>query len=117
MIQGFQNIILWQKAHKLVLLIYRLTGEFPKHEIFGLVSQMRRAVVSVASNFVEGYKRKRVKDSINFYIIAGGSLEELRYQLILSKDLNYINLSNFEESSKLCDEVGKLLYTWKMNQK
>lgn len=79
-IQNFKDIIAWKKAHELTLLVYDLTAKFPKHELFGLMSQMRRAAVSVPSNIAEGYKRKGRQDCIHFYVIAESSLEELRYQ-------------------------------------
>ena len=82
-IKKFTEIIAWQKAHELALFIYLITNKFPRSEEFGLSSQMRRAAVSVPSNIVEGFKRKSVKDGVNFYNIAEGSLEELKYQVLL----------------------------------
>ena len=66
-ITSYRNLKVWQKAHELVLLVYKITGKFPKEETYGLVSQMRRAVTSVAINIVEGFKRAGVKDSVRFY--------------------------------------------------
>ena len=80
---------MWRKAHALVLEIYKFTGGFPKHELFGLTSQLRRAAVSVPANFAEGFKKRGLADKIRFYNIAQGSLEECRYYLILAKDLKY----------------------------
>ncbi|MDI6788107.1 MAG: four helix bundle protein [Planctomycetota bacterium] len=99
--------MVWQKSHQLVLNIYRITKEFPKAEIFGLISQMRRAAVSVPANIVEGFKKRGIRDKINFYNIAQASLEELRYYLILSKDLGYLVQS--EDLDKLADEISKML--------
>lgn len=114
---NFRDIIVWQKSHQLAILIYQLTANFPKSEIFGLTSQLRRNAVSVPSNLVEGYKRKSKNDAVRFYVIAESSLEEMKYQLILSLDLGYINDSEYQKAYNLAEEVGKLLYTWKNNQK
>jgi four helix bundle protein len=116
-IQSFKDIIAWQKAHKLAICVYKLTEKFPKSEIFGLVSQLRRNAVSVPSNIVEGYKRRSKNDAIHFYVIAESSLEEMKYQLILSLDLKYINQTEYNEANDLAEEVGKLLFVWKNNQK
>ena len=83
-IKTFQDIVAWQKAHQLALLVYQLTEKYPKIEIFGLVSQGRRCAVSVPSNIAEGYTRKSRADCLHFYRIADGSLEELKYQLLLA---------------------------------
>jgi four helix bundle protein len=88
-IKTFRDIIAWQKAHELTLLVYSLTEKYPCHEIFGLTNQSRRCAVSVPSNIAEGFKRASKNDSVHFYIIAQGSLEELKYQLLLAKDLKY----------------------------
>ncbi len=104
----FQQLKVWQEAHKLVLLVYRETKLFPGEEKFGLVSQMRRAAVSVPANIAEGFKRRGVRDKIRFYNISEGSLEELKYFLILSKDLGYIEDTN--KLTFLADTVGRLLY-------
>jgi four helix bundle protein len=81
--RSFQDLLLWQKAHKLVLAIYKLTAGFPKHEIYGLTIQMRRAAVSVPANIAEGFRRRGKADKVRFLNIAEGSLEETRYFLIL----------------------------------
>ena len=85
----FQDVEVWQRAPRWVLAIYRLTDGFPKQEMFGLTSQLRRAAVSVPANFVEGFKKASHPDKLRFYNIAQGSLEECRYYLILAKDLGY----------------------------
>jgi len=89
-IKDFKDLEVWKKAHCIVLGIYKLTTDYPPEEKYGLVSQMRRAAVSVPSNIAEGFGRRGKKDKIHFYNIAHSSLEELRYQLILSKDLGYL---------------------------
>jgi len=103
----FRQLEVWQEAHGLVLMVYQVTKEFPKDERFGMVSQMRRAAVSIPANIAEGFKRRGLKDKIRFYNISEGSLEELKYFCILSKDLGYI--SSEEELLAQADSVGRLL--------
>ncbi len=102
----FEDLVVWQKAHSLVLRVYKLTKGFPKDELFGLTSQMRRAAVSVPANIAEGFSKKGRADKARIMNISQASLEELRYYFILSKDLGYI-----EDSSTWpdVDEVGRLL--------
>ncbi|MBI4262400.1 four helix bundle protein [Candidatus Uhrbacteria bacterium] len=116
-IKNFHDLQVWQKAHELVLLVYEVTSTFPTHELYGLVSQMRRAAISVASNIVEGFRRHSVNDSIHFYNISEGSLEELKYQLLVSRDLHYISDETYTRAHFLAEEVSKLLYSWKVSQR
>lgn len=102
----FKDLIVWQKAHSFVLSIYQLTTQLPKDEQFGLTSQIRRASVSIPANIAEGFPRRTAKDKLRFYNIAKGSLEEVRYYLILIQDLNYAN-TNVEQESIV--EISKLL--------
>ncbi len=102
----FEELIVWQKAHQFVLLVYKVTENFPKNEIYGLTSQFRRAEVSVAANIAEGYKKKDYKNKINFLNISHSSLEECRYYVILSKDLGYHNELTLVD---IIDVIGKLL--------
>jgi four helix bundle protein len=104
--KSFGDLLVWQKAHAFVLAIYRLTGTFPKHEIFGLTSQFRRAAVSIPANIAEGFRRRGVSDKARFYNIAQASVEECRYYLILTKDLGYTDV---QEANSLIQEVSKLL--------
>ena len=103
----FEDVEVWQKAHSFVLEIYRLSENFPKHELFGLTSQLRRAAVSIPANFAEGFKKTSLADKVRFYNIAQGSLEECRYYLILVRDLNYGDVSklkaDLERISKMLD--------------
>ncbi|HLX60699.1 MAG TPA: four helix bundle protein [Planctomycetota bacterium] len=87
--QSFEDLDIWKLSHQLVLNGYRLTASFPKHELYGVTSQLRRAMVSVPSNIAEGFKRRSKPDKVRFLNIAQGSLEETRYLLILSRDLGY----------------------------
>jgi four helix bundle protein len=103
--RNFQDLIVWQKAHRLVLGVYKTSKNFPREEIYGLTSQFRRAAVSVAANIAEGFKKRGRADKIRFMNIAEGSLEECRYYLILARDLGYGDpsplLGQLEEVSKL----------------
>lgn len=107
-IEKFEDLEVWKKAHKLVLETYRITMGFPVEEKFGLVSQMRRSAISIAANIAEGFKKRTSKDKSNFYNISQGSLEELRYYLILSVDIGY--LKDNKELIYMIEEVGRMLY-------
>ena len=102
----FTDLIVWQKAHAFVLGVYRITAEFPKHEIYGLSSQFRRAAVSIPANIAEGFRRKGSPDKARFLNIAQASLEECRYYLILSHDMEY---HGGDTLADLATEVSKLL--------
>jgi four helix bundle protein len=108
-IRDFTDILAWQEGHKLVLDIYRLTKKFPKEEIFGLVSQMRRAAVSVTSNIAEGFGRQGYKEKIQFFYVAQGSLIELKNQLLIARDIGYISIVDFTKISEQADQTHKLL--------
>ncbi|MEG4487600.1 four helix bundle protein [Microcoleus sp. D2_18a_B4] len=105
--KNFQDLIVWQKSHKFVLGVYKFTSKFPTSELYGLTSQFRRAAVSIAANIAEGFKKQGLADKMRFLNIAQGSLEECRYYLILSEDLNYGNsqslILDIEEVSRLLD--------------
>jgi len=116
-IRTWRELKVWQKAHKLVLLTYKLTTRFPSEEKYGLTSQMRRAAVSVASNIVEGFKRRTVRDSLSFYNTADASLEELKYQYLLACDLSYLSKENRDFANQIMDEVGMMLHAWAKSQK
>ncbi|MDP8261204.1 MAG: four helix bundle protein [Candidatus Kappaea frigidicola] len=106
----FKDLKVWQKAHMLVLEIYKITRNFPNEEKFGLTSQLRRSASSVPANIVEGFKRKSKRDYSHFLNIADASLEETKYHIILSNDLNYLDEAVTNKVSSMCDEVGKMLY-------
>jgi four helix bundle protein len=109
----FRDLIVWQKAHQLVLEIYRYTRRFPKEEIYSLSSQFRRAAVSTPANIAEGFKKKSKSDKARFMNISQGSLEECRYYLILAEDLgygdNHILMSQLEEVSKLLESYSRAI--------
>ena len=95
-IKSFQDLNIWKEAHSLALEIYRVTKKFPKSETFGLISQMQRAAVSVPANIAEGMGRNTTKELLSFSFNARGSLSEMIYHLILSKDLGYLDQSSFD---------------------
>lgn len=103
----FEDLIVWQKAYGFVLGLYRLTNSFPKHELFGLTSQMRKAAVSIPANIAEGFKKRGKLDKARFMNMAQGSIEECRCYLLLSRDLAYGDptplLGNLEEVSRLLE--------------
>jgi four helix bundle protein len=87
--KSFEDLVIWQRSHALVLRVYKETATFPKHELYGLTSQMRRAAVSVPANIAEAFKKRGKPDKARVMNIAQASLEELRYYTILSRDLGY----------------------------
>ncbi|NQT75891.1 MAG: four helix bundle protein [Candidatus Omnitrophica bacterium] len=106
--KSFKDLIVWQKAYKLVLEVYRITKSYPKSETYGLVLQMRRSAVSLPSNIAEGYGRGHRAEYRHFLSIAYGSLLELETQYLLSVDLAYTEKSEIIEG--LLKEVGSMLY-------
>jgi len=116
MIKDFRDIKVWQRAHSLTLKIYSITKSFPKDELYGLTSQIRRASSSVPANLVEGFSRKTKKDSLHFYNIADTSLAELRYHILLSFDLGYINSDKFNKINTDIYEIGKMINGWIRSQ-
>jgi four helix bundle protein len=102
----FEQLIVWQKAHQFVLNVYALTRQFPKEETFGLISQFRRASISIAANIAEGYSIRGARDKIRYLNISQGSLSECQYYLRQTKDLNYANVEQLEVD---LEEVSKLL--------
>jgi four helix bundle protein len=108
-IQSYKELIVWQKAMILVQEIYHLTRSFPKDEVFILVPQLRRAVISVPSNIAEGYGRKSSKEYSQFYAIAYGSCLELETQLLIAQRLGYINSQQADKAFALIKEVSSML--------
>jgi four helix bundle protein len=104
--RSFRDLIVWQRAHELVLLVYALTSRFPKHETYGLSQQLRRAAVSVPANIAEGFRKRGRADKARYMNVAEGSLEECRYYLILSQDLGYGDTTIM---AKQAEEVSRLI--------
>ena len=105
----FEDLLVWQKAHRFVLGVYELTRSFPREETYGLTSQFRRAAVSIPANVAEGFRKRGFADKLRFLNIAQGSAEECRYYLILSKDLGY---GERPELTDLLADVGRLLVAY-----
>ena len=113
----WRNLHVWEKAHELTLQTYKITSQFPGDQKYSLVNQMQRAAVSVASNIVEGFRKSSLKDSLKFYNTADASLEELRYQCLLSKDLTYITTQQHQEIEETATSVSRLLHAWIASQR
>jgi len=110
--RNYTELSVWQKSHLLTLNIYQLTKSFPASEFYGLVSQMRRSSSSIPTNIVEGCGRNSNADFKRFLVIASGSAAELDYQLLLSKDLSYMSLPDFETLNLQVVEIRKMLFSF-----
>jgi len=108
-IKEFTDLNAWKEAHALVISLYRLTKKFPKQEIFGLTSQMQRAAVSITSNIAEGFGRQGYKEKVQFYYLAHGSLTELKNQLLISKDIDYITKEEYNTIQSQLEIAHRLL--------
>lgn len=107
-IRSFSDLTAWQEAVRLAVDIYRKTGCFPKEEVFGLTSQLRRASVSVSSNIAEGFSRGSNKDKIRFYLDAKGSVTEIQSQLVIAREIGYISDEIFNSLANRTVLVHKL---------
>ena len=110
---SYYKLTVFQKSKKLVLLVYKITRNFPKEELFSLVPQMRRAAISIVANIVEGYSKNYTKEFIRFLNISIGSATELKIYLELSLELGYLPSGVYEESQNLLTEIRKMLYSYK----
>ena len=108
-IKNFTDLNTWKEGHKLVLMIYSVTKKFPREEMFGLVSQMRRCVVSITSNIAEGFGRQSNREKNRFYNMSQGSITELQNQLIISKDVEYLKKEVVKKIIEQSVIVQKLL--------
>lgn len=107
--RNYRDLQVWAKAHKLTLDLYRLSQTFPREEIYGLTSQLRRAAVSIGANLAEGCGRRTSTELARFVRIAMGSASELVYHLLISKDLGYLNANDFTRTAAALTEVRKML--------
>lgn len=107
-IKSFTDLYAWKEGHKLVIMIYKATKQFPKDELFGLTNQIRRAAVSITSNLAEGFSRNTFKDKTQFYSIALGSLTETQNQLLVARDVDYMDNILFKEIGNQTVVVSKL---------
>ncbi|OHB05084.1 MAG: four helix bundle protein [Candidatus Zambryskibacteria bacterium RIFCSPLOWO2_01_FULL_47_33] len=108
MINSHKDLIVWQKGIKLCKVIYEVTEKFPKAEIYGITSQMRRSAVSIPSNIAEGRSRNTTKDFLHFLSIALGSASELETQLEIAKELSFLSEHKYIEINRLLAEVSKM---------
>lgn len=108
-IRTFTDLNAWKEGHILVLIIYKETKSFPKEEVFGLVSQMRRCVVSITSNIAEGFSRQSYREKAQFYSMAQGSVTELQNQLLVARDIGLITNERFQEIAKQSIKVHKII--------
>lgn len=108
-ITDFKDLVAWQKAHRLAVDIYKSTDLFPKSEQFGLTNQIRRAIVSVASNIAEGFGRRTKADRIHFYDMARASLHEVQAQLLIARDVQYMKAETYAQLEEKSVECHKIL--------
>ncbi|HBB88468.1 MAG TPA: hypothetical protein DC047_12715 [Blastocatellia bacterium] len=109
MLKSYRDLLVWQKAMELAVETYRFSSGFPRSEVYGLTSQLRRAAVSVSSNIAEGYGRGSRKEYIQFLCISQGSLKELETQVILAERLKYESKTSVDGLLELSEEVGRML--------
>ncbi len=107
--KNFRELIVWQKAHQLTLDIYRVTSRFPKDEMFGLTSQLRRAAASIAANIAEGCGRSGEVEFARFLHIAAGSANEVEYHLLLARDLTYLTAEDYAHLANSINEIKRML--------
>ncbi|HEY0656628.1 MAG TPA: four helix bundle protein [Chryseosolibacter sp.] len=107
--KDFKKLLVWQKAHELVLLVYRLTKKFPKEERFNLIDQMRRSATSVPTNIAEGCGKYTQKDFAAYLQVSQGSTQEIEYLSILSRDLKYITLEEYDDLNSRINQVKAML--------
>ena len=108
-IKTYFELEVWQKAHELALIVFRMTEQFPRADQFGIVSQVRRSCASVPANIAEGFGRGTTKEFLRSLQIARGELEETRYFMLLSRDLGRISAEDFSRISGECDSTGRLI--------
>jgi len=107
-IKTFTDLIAWQEGHKLVLQVYKITSSFPRAE-FSLIDQMKRCSVSITSNIAEGFSRKSKKEKMQFYYMSLGSTTELQNQLVISRDLGFASVKDFDDVAQKTINVHKLI--------
>ncbi len=107
--RSFRDLLVWQKAARLAVEVYRVTRTWPREEMYGLTSQIRRAAVSVVSNIAEGEGRKSPGEFCRFLQIAHGSLREIEAQLYIAAELTYLSPDEFSQLDEACVEVGRML--------
>jgi four helix bundle protein len=107
-INSFMDLDAWKEGHKLVLEIYQITKKFPREELFGLTNQLRRAAVSFTSNIAEGFSRNSYKEKLQFYSMALGSLTEIQNQLLISRDIGYLEKEEYNNLIRQTIKISKI---------
>lgn len=113
--RNFQELLIWEKSHQLTLKVCEISSSFPKSEIYGLTSQIRRSCSSIPTNIAEGCGRNTNPEMRRFLIFSTGSSSELEYQLLLARDLNYLSDPAYKELSDLTIEIRKMIYSFIQN--
>ena len=108
-IRDFMDLEAWKQAHQLVLGVYSMTKKFPREEAFGITNQMRRAAVSITSNIAEGFSRQSAKEKIQFYAMARGSLTELQNQLLIARDVSYLEEDDYRHIFETLSSTHRLI--------
>jgi four helix bundle protein len=108
-VQNYRELIVWQKAMSLARLCYQVTKQFPREELFGMTSQIRRAAASIPANIAEGSYRAHTREYLNHLSIAKGSLAEVETHLILSREVDLLSETDLQKCLALADEIGRML--------
>lgn len=108
-IKSFTDLKVWQEGHKLVVLVYKLTQDFPKQETYSLIDQMRRSAASITANIAEGFGRHSYKEKLQFYFFAQGSLTELKNFILIAKDVGYLHKKGLESLVEQANFTHRLL--------
>ena len=108
-LKSHKELIVWKKAMDLIYKTYKITGQFPREKMYGLVQQMRRSAVAIPSNIAEGYNRYHIKEYLQFLNIANSSAAELETQLLIAKNLKFIKELDYSEADNSLTEVLKML--------
>jgi four helix bundle protein len=108
-VKSFTDLLSWKKGHEIVLEVYKVTRDFPKEERYGIVDQLRRAVVSITCNQAEGFNRHSKKDKTHFYYTALGSVAEVQNLLLVAKDIGYLDNHTFNQIAQLTVQEAKLI--------
>ncbi|MFN5706237.1 MAG: four helix bundle protein [bacterium] len=113
----YKDLIIWKKSMELAKVVYTITDKFPSDERYGIVNQMRRAAVSIASNIAEGAGRESNKEFNYFLSVSNGSSYELQTQLIISADINLVNPEKLNKANELIDEIQKMNFALRKSLK
>jgi four helix bundle protein len=109
-VRSFRDLVVWQRSMQCCVAVYGLTKEFPRDELYGLTSQLRRASISISSNIAEGHGRGTLPQLMHFLLIARGSTFEVQAQLILARELGFGDPNHLDRCEALCDEISKMLF-------